>query len=107
MTVTLPASEDQEPGPTCSFRSTSDCPLRVPSCADIGAALNELWRLMVSSPLPNAAFAAQVDGIRYPAMALRGRPPRRPFARELAAFRWLVRLPTSAAAVTRLTFDRA
>ena len=33
----------------------------------------------------------------------RGRPPRRPFARELAAFRRLVWLPTSAAALTSAT----
>ena len=43
----------------------------------------------------------------YPASTLRGRPPRRPFARELTALRSLVRLPTSAAAVTRLIFERA
>src|SRR5207244_7346690 len=36
-------------------------------------------------------------------MRRRGRPPRRPFARELAAFRRLVRLPTSAAALTSAT----
>ena len=40
----------------------------------------------------------QVDQTRR-----RGRPPRRPFARELAAFRRLVRLPTSAAALTSAT----
>lgn len=33
----------------------------------------------------------------------RGRPPSRPFLRELAAFRRLVRLPTRAAALTKAT----
>ena len=42
----------------------------------------------------------------YSASTLRGRPPKRPFARELAALRSLVRRPTRAAAVTRLTFER-
>ena len=40
----------------------------------------------------------------YLAATLRGRPPRRPFARELAALRSLVRRPTNAAAVTKCTF---
>src|SRR5688572_20478720 len=40
------------------------------------------------------------------AIVVRGRPPRRPFARELAALRTLVRRPTKAAAVTRVTFVR-
>jgi len=40
----------------------------------------------------------------YLAATLRGRPPRRPFARELAALRSLVRRPTNAAAVTKFTF---
>jgi hypothetical protein len=48
--------------------------------------------------------AEQARRACYPASTLRGRPPSRPFTRELAALRWLVRLPTSAAAVTRLTF---
>ena len=39
-------------------------------------------------------------------VSLRGRPPSRPFARELAALRALVRRPTNAAAVTKLTFGR-
>jgi hypothetical protein len=45
--------------------------------------------------------------VRQGPAALRGRPPRRPFARELAALRSLVRRPTNAAAVTRLTLARA
>jgi hypothetical protein len=43
----------------------------------------------------------------YSAMTFRGRPPRRPFARELSALRALLRLPTKAAAVTKFTFGRA
>ena len=43
----------------------------------------------------------------YPLATLRGRPPRRPLARELAALRSLVRRPTNAAAVTRFTLGRA
>src|SRR6185436_6577836 len=43
----------------------------------------------------------------YPLATLRGRPPRRPLARELAALRSLVRRPTNAAAVTRFTIGRA
>src|SRR3970282_873337 len=55
----------------------------------------------------NAFGSAIGPNACYPASTFRGRPPRRPFVRELAALRWLVRLPTSAAAVTRLTFERA
>jgi hypothetical protein len=55
---------------------------------------------MAPANIPEARTGA------YLTATFRGRPPRRPFARELAALRSLVRLPTSAAAVTRLTFGR-
>ena len=50
-------------------------------------------------------FARHVmNGTRASAdQARRGRPPSRPFLRELASFLRLVRLPTSAAALTRAT----
>ena len=60
----------------------------------------------VCSPRCTAA-GLQSGSCSYLTAALRGRPPRRPFARELAALRSLVRRPTSAAAVTKCTLGRA
>jgi hypothetical protein len=65
------------------------------------------WCLGVVAPKLLRTFGLPACDPYLAAAALRGRPPRRPFARELAALRSLVRRPTNAAAVTRLTLARA
>jgi hypothetical protein len=94
----------------------SQAKLRLPRRGVRKAQVGEPPRTLAASFAAFSGFAAHGAGTDsgarsvpracYPASTFRGRPPKRPFVRELAAFRSLVRLPTSAAAVTRRTFER-
>jgi hypothetical protein len=82
-------------------------PSRIPVLPRIGALLDCIWTTAILLLAWSVSGNASAAHACYPASALLGLPPKRPFARELAALRSLVRLPTSAAAVTRLILERA